>query len=345
MIARALRVTAVAAAERWDQFVATHPEATYAHQSGWRRLLGDALGHDCRYLAAVDDAGAWQGVLPLVRVRSLLFGDYIVSMPFCNAGGPIGTPEAVRALAAAAREWAEDCGADLLELRSRSAQAVDLTPTRRKLAVVLDLPDAPDVLWRDGLPAKVRSQVRRPQKAGFRFRTGGHLIGAFHAVYREHMRDLGSPALSREMFHGLCAALNGSTRFAVVERDGVPAAAGCGFVWRGRFEITWAAALRVHRRDAPNMLLYWGLMEECIRAGITQFDFGRCSPNSGTHRFKQQWGGRDIPLPWWQWSAHGRTATPTPDAHWRYRLATAAWRRLPLPITNSLGPWFADRIP
>lgn len=30
------------------------------------------LGHECLYLAAVDESGVWRGVLPLVRVRSVL---------------------------------------------------------------------------------------------------------------------------------------------------------------------------------------------------------------------------------------------------------------------------------
>jgi FemAB-related protein (PEP-CTERM system-associated) len=251
----------------------------------------------------------------------------------------------VRALARVARVWAETSRVDLLELRSRTAQDNGLRPAHRKIAVTLDLPADAETLWRDGLPAKVRSQVRRPRKAGYQFRAGPDLIRDFHAVYREHMRDLGSPALAEDVFHGLSAALGSCVRFAIVERHGQPVAAGCGFVWREGFEITWAAALRAHQRDAPNMLLYWGLMEQCINEGLTLFDFGRCTPHSGTHRFKQQWGGRDVPLPWRQWSSNGATATPTPNGHWRYRLATATWRRLPLPVTNAVGPWLAGQIP
>jgi len=43
-----------------------------------------------------------KGVLPLVRVRSFVFGHYLVSMPFLNYGGPLGDGESVTALVARA---------------------------------------------------------------------------------------------------------------------------------------------------------------------------------------------------------------------------------------------------
>ena len=70
-------------------------------------------------------------------------------------------------------------------------------------------------------------------------------------------------------------------------------------------------------------------MEQMIAHGVRVFDFGRrCTPGSGNHRFKQQWGGTDVPLPWLQWSPRNVAATPSPERP-AYRLAIAAWRRLP----------------
>ncbi len=95
---------------------------------------------------------------------------------------------------------------------------------------------------------------------------------------------------------------------------------------------------------APNMLLYWAFIETMISRGVRFFNFGRCTPNEGTHRFKRQWGGRDVPLPWAQWTPREVTATPSPDRP-LFRAATAVWRRLPLPVTNRVGPILARRLP
>ena len=83
-----------ASATAWDAFVHQAPEASFCHLSAWREIMTDVLGHECRYAAAIDDDGQWCGVLPMVRVRSQLFGRYLISMPFLNYGGPVGSPGA-----------------------------------------------------------------------------------------------------------------------------------------------------------------------------------------------------------------------------------------------------------
>ncbi|HSM60251.1 MAG TPA: FemAB family XrtA/PEP-CTERM system-associated protein [Longimicrobiales bacterium] len=332
------------AGPRWDARVRALDGSTLAHPWGWREVMEDVLGHETLYLHAVDDAGATAGVLPLVHVKSRLFGDYLLSMPFLSYGGPLG-PEAARgALAARAVEEARARGVDLMELRARARVPGDLAVSDRKLTVLLPLVDSAETLWEKGLRAKVRSQVRRPMKEGMTARFGPELVEPFYDVFAHTMRDLGTPVLGKRFFERLVRVFPDEVVFAVVEHRGAAAAAGCGFLWNGELEITWAGARRELSRQAPNMLLYWSLMEEAICRGAHTFNFGRCSPGSGTHRFKRQWGGEDVPLPWAQWSPTGVAATPSPDGA-RYRLATAVWSRLPVPLTRALGPLLSRSLP
>jgi hypothetical protein len=160
------------------------------------------------------------------------------------------------------------------------------------------------------------------------------------------MRDLGTPVLGRQFFEQIGLMLPEHVEFGVVYLNDEPVAAGCGFVWKDEFERTWASSLREHNRTAPNMLLYWSFMERMVQRGLRIFNFGRCTPDGGTHRFKKQWGDtRDVPLPWAQWSRRGVTATPNPDGGSVLRLATRAWSRLPLPVANALGPRLARALP
>jgi hypothetical protein len=78
----------------WDSFASSRSDSTFCHLHAWSTVIERALGHECVYLAAADGAGAVRAILPLVRVRSAIFGHYLVSMPFLSYGGPIGTPEA-----------------------------------------------------------------------------------------------------------------------------------------------------------------------------------------------------------------------------------------------------------
>lgn len=361
------------AGDEWDRFVGRTPGASFAHLAAWREVLPAVYGYRPLYLVALDDGGEWLGALPLFEVRSRIFGRHLLSVPLMNAGGAVGTPEARTRLAEFALEHARASGARSLVLRDRDVVACNIPESRFKVTVLLDLPDSPEALWNDGLRSKLRSQIRRAMKEAMEVRFGPDQLRAFHDVYSRNMRDLGTPAHPVGLFDAIARAFAEHVIFGAVYWRGMPVAAGCGFLWRGTLEMTWASSLREHNRMAPNMLLYWSFMEEAIRRGARVFDFGRCSPGSGTHRFKLQWGGREVPLPWRVWSrdveragdragdlapetagspaaetagdpaAAGPAADPT--ARPAMRLARAAWRRLPHAVARRFGGAIARELP
>lgn len=327
----------------WDALARAADGFTHFHLHDWKGVMERVFGHECLYLEARDDAGALAGVLPLVRVKSVMFGHYLVSMPFLNYGGPLGRDDAVRALAGRASELAVQDGVRLLELRSRVPLPIELPVSHRKITVVLDLPSDPALLWKQ-LDAKVRSQVRRPQKEGITVRFGADQVVPFFEVFSRHMRDLGTPTQSLRLFQEIAEAFPDDAWFGCAYLGDRAVACGCGFRWAREFEMTWASSLVEVKRLAPNMLLYWSFMERAIAEGLTLFNFGRCSPGAGTHRFKLQWGSRDEPL-WWYARARGAGATtPSPDDA-AYAWGPRLWKRLPTPVATALGPRIVRYIP
>lgn len=331
-------------AAEWDDFVRAQVGATHCHLSGWRTLIERVFGHECLQLAVRDGSGALAGILQIVRVRSRLFGHYLVSMPFLNYGGPLGSDAAVRALAQEAVRLADRDAVKLLELRSRVAMPLGLPVSHRKITVLLDLAPTPEEMMKR-LPSKLRSQVRRPQKEGVSVAFGPGQLDAFHDVYSAHMRDLGTPTQSRALFQAIADTFPDDVWFAVASLDGRPIAAGCGFRFGREFEMTWASSRRAFNRLSPNMLLYWACMERAIHEGLATFNFGRCTPGGGTHRFKQQWGSRDEPLWWYAHSPSGApTGMPSQDQG-AFALATRVWQRIPVPVARLLGPAIVRYIP
>jgi FemAB-related protein (PEP-CTERM system-associated) len=232
----------------------------------------------------------------------------------------------------------------LLELRSRTPLSIALPVSHRKITVVLDLGRGGSVpLW-NGLDAKLRSQVRRPRKEGVAVRFGRDQLAAFFSVFSLHMRDLGTPTLSRAFFEAVADEFPDDVWFGCAYLGDMPIAGGCGFRWADEFEMTWASALQVHKKVAANMLLYWSFLERAADEGVTRFNFGRCTPGGGTHRFKQQWGGNDEPLWWYHLSATGSTTTPSPDDS-AYAWGPALWKRLPARFATALGPRIVRYIP
>ncbi len=327
---------------RWDAFVGAIEGGSFCHLAAWREIMTDVLGHECLNLVAMDHNGAWNGVLPIVRVKSVL-GHQLISMPFLNYGGPLGSAAAQRALVGHAVAEAGRSGAGAVELRSRMLIPVGARPEYRKVAVLLQLPDSPEVLWEKRFAPKLRSQIRRARKEGMQVRFGPGELESFYEVFSRNMRDLGTPVLSHRFFERIRDRLGDTVVFAAVILRGRPVAAACAFLWKNEVEVTWASSLREFNSRAPNMLLYHAVMQHAIANGIGVFNFGRCTAGGGTHRFKQQWGGQDCPLPWYRW-CHG-AAPPAASERPILRFASWAWKRIPLPLAARLGPAFARSLP
>jgi CelD/BcsL family acetyltransferase involved in cellulose biosynthesis len=107
----------------------------------------------------------------------------------------------------------------------------------------------------------------------------------------------------------------------------------------------WASSLRRHFEHCPNQLLYWEAIREAIRRGLRCFDFGRSQWNTGTYRFKEQWGARAVPLHY-QYLLRGSATVPSFAAQQqRLRFAVELWKRLPLPLARILGEPIRRRFP
>lgn len=329
----------------WNKLVEAHANGSTFHRYEWRGFYQRVYGHEAPYLVA-RRAGVVTGVLPLVRVKSLVFGHYLVSLPYVSYGGPLGDAESETALAEYAAGMAN--GARLVELRTRAAVECGLKPVSRKVTVLLDLVPGDYEATFKGFSSKLRSQVRRAGREGMRVEFGHHLIPAYHRVFAEHMRDLGSPAHGEKFFAELAAVLGERAWVGVGWLGEEPVA--CGFaIENGReVEISWASSLRRHQKIAPNMALYGAFIERACERGFEVFNFGRCTPGSGTHKFKQQWGTRDEELTWLQAgpraASEADSSTPTPDAG-LYHLATRVWQKLPLGVTTRVGARVIAGIP
>jgi FemAB-related protein (PEP-CTERM system-associated) len=328
-------------ASEWDAMVRSYDGWSHNQLFGWGEVIRESLGHTPIRLTAF--ANGERAGLQLVPVTSRLFGRYLVSMPFLNYGGIVGRGEAVSLLEAAAQEIARERRMDLLQLRESMPRPSTLRTANRKITVLLPLPDTAEAL-RKGLDAKVRNQVKRAEKEGITVKFGADQVEPFYRVFTENMRDLGTPVLPRRFFTSLMETFPDSAWFACAYLGAVPVAAGCAVRWHDTAEITWASSLRRFSKQSPNMLLYFEIMRHAIESGVRVFDFGRCTRDSGTHRFKMQWGGSEHELPWFEWSSEPGYATPSPSDS-KYSLGPRLWSRLPVSVANVIGPHLVRLIP
>ena len=330
----------------WDDYVNSRSDAEPYHPYAWRGVFECVLRAPSIYLKALGDDGRIRGILPLVQLKSRLFGNFFVSVPWFNYCGTLADDTETRiALIRSAWQIAENSGASHVELRHRASIDVDLPYRDDKVAMRLSLPESSEDLWKQFRP-KLRAQIRRPGKEGAVAEDGGvELLDDFYRVFSRNMRDLGTPAFPKSLFRAMCETFPNSTRIFVVRLKGESCAAGITYGFRRTLEIPSASTLREFNRFSVNMLLYWAVLQYAVEQGYRVFDFGRSSKDSGTYRFKKQWGGEPEQLHWhYCLPADEKLPALNPDNP-KFRLATRLWSRLPLPIANVLGPKIVRKLP
>ena len=207
----------------WDAYVSRRTDACGYHEWAWRDVLATGFGHQPVYLIARDASGAVRGVLPIVEIRSVLFGRTMTSLPFVNYGGVLADDDEVaRALVDAGAEQARARRCAHLELRHIAQRFSDLPCKQHKVTMRLPIEAG---MW-ERLDRKVRNQVRKAEKSNLTVTRGGaELVGDFYTVFTRNMRDLGTPVYARRLFDDVLRRLS---RTRAADRRAPQQSACCG---------------------------------------------------------------------------------------------------------------------
>jgi FemAB-related protein (PEP-CTERM system-associated) len=334
---RRLAAGDVDAQARWEQFVLACPAATFFHRAAWQAIIERVFRHPTHFLYA-ERHGAIEGVLPLAHVKSLLFGNGLVSLPFAVYGGvAAATEEAADRLEAEAQAIARQLGVQHLELRNVAPRhadwpAQDLYVTFRK-EILSD--EEANML---AIPRKQRAMVRKGIKNGLVGEVDAG-VDRFFALYADNVHRHGTPALPKRYFQALGEVFGKDCEvLTVVGPDGRPLSSVLSFYFRDEVLPYYAGDDLAARDLAANDFKYWELMRRACARGLKVFDYGRSKVGTGPYAFKKNWGFEPQRLHY-EYCLYKRDAVPQNNpANAKYRLFIEAWRRMPIGLANWLGP-------
>jgi FemAB-related protein (PEP-CTERM system-associated) len=322
------------------------------HDPRWLSVLKNGLDHRPMMVISRDgdrDDGPIDGYLPLALVATRLFGRFLVSLPYLNRAGVVASDPAVRdALIDQAIELARIHNVQYLELRHEIKAAHDALGQQRdeKVRMVLDLANDADGLWKR-IPSKVRNQIRKGDKHELSVRWGGcEILDDFYNVFAVNMRDLGTPVYGKRLFSEIVTQLQGDAELCVVDCQGKPIATSL-LIHDAHDRVTSvpsASCLRQFNRTNANMWMYYQLLRRAVERGSARFDFGRSSVDSGTFKFKKQWGATPHPTVWQYHVRRGDINAVRPDSP-KYRRRIETWQKLPVWLTRLVGPTIVRGIP
>ncbi len=330
-------------AAAWDRFVDQSPDATFFHRAGWRIIIRDVFGLTPHFLIA-ERGSEIVGVLPLAHQKSLLFGNVMSAAPFCVEGGPLtADPEARAALDQAAIILMQKAGASALEYRSRKATRPGWV-SKKDLYATFSRPlsekDEDNLL---AIPRKQRAVVRKTLQGTLTSEID-HDARRLFRVYAESVRNLGTPVFPRKYFEALLRVFGDECDIVTILDDGVPVSSVLNFYFRDTVLPYYGGGTFAARKSGANDFLYWETMRRAVARGYRRFDFGRSKAGSGAFAFKKNWGFEPEWLEYEFYLKPGETMPEKNPNNPKYALVIKAWKKLPLPVANFIGPFIVRSL-
>ena len=330
-------------APRWDVFVETCDEATFFHRAGWRTVIERSFGHKTHYLFAERD-GMIVGVLPLVEIKSTLFGHAFISNAFSVCGGPACLDEAARAaLDAKAEDLFRKSRATYLEYRCPS-RIKHGWQTRNDLYASFSGPlAAKEDENLKQIPRKQRAVVRKAIESPLTWQIEKH-VDNLHRLYAISVRNLGTPVFGKRYFRNLMDVFGDDIDVLTVSSNGEPVASVMNFYFKGRVMPFYTGSLPGARKLGANDMMYWRLMRHAVGRECNVFDFGRSKVGTGPYDFKRNWGFEPKPIAHQYLTKPGVEMPNVNPTNPKYQRLIAAWKKLPLPVANFIGPIIVRNI-
>ncbi len=332
-------------AEAWDGFLQSREDSSFYQLFAWKEINEQCFGHETVYLAARKE-GRVVGVLPLVLVQSRLFGKILCSMPFVNFGGPCAVDADIEgALLQHAAEEAERRRVDYLELRATRRFQRAMPTSDHKVSMTIALNNDPEAQWA-AFKSKHRTAIRRTYKNDIHVEHGREeLLDTFYALICAGWRDLGTPIYRKSYFGEILRRFPEHTRIFVAYQGRKPIAAAFNGYHRGTVEGMWATVVPEARHLQPNYVLYWEMIKHACEQGYRRYHLGRSTAGSNAEQFKRKWNAEPQQL-YWHYHLVERKDMPALNVdNPKFKLAIEAWRRLPVRLTQMMGPLLARSIP
>lgn len=332
--------------EEWDEFVKSSPMGTCYHLSGWANVLQEVYNFRSFSVMAVDNSSTITGILPLFMMRDILGKKYLVSNPFLNYAGVCALDSKTEdSLVRKAEEIAVENNVEYVELKHLSNEVNNLETKKDCVTMFLDLRKGSDFVWKHSFRSTTRNRIRKGVKAGLTVDFGSQYLDEFYKVLSTNLRDLGTPIHPKKLFQKILEEFNSTSGIIVVKHHD-KVIGGMFYIYHKKvFSDPWVSTFREYNNLCPSDFLYWEAIKYAAENGFEDFDFGRSTLDSGTYRFKEKWGAKPVQLNY-QYFLNKADKIPKVNANDnKYQLAINLWKRLPLIITNTLGPKLVKYLP
>jgi len=330
----------------WDEYGSEHPLTTFYHQINWKSLIEATYARYFTplYLIA-KNKGVLKGILPVYFYKHPLFGKKLISLAFASHGGPCADDDDVaNQLIQEAVRLTKNLNAGFYELRDSIQHPGEFNIIQEYCTQHLMLRDDIDTIF-SRLSTNIRRNLKKSFSLDIRTEFNSSEFDTFYRIYTTGLHNLGTPIHKETWIKNIFKLFPDQHELVISYYRNEPVSVQMIRKFRRTITGIFGYALPEFRYVYANHCLHWELIKYAHDNEYQIYDFGRSRIGGGVYEFKRKWGARDIPLYNHFYMHRSKTSVDTGQANPARGKFAKLWRKLPLPLANSLGPLIRKNYP
>ena len=338
-------------------FVEGGDSSRIQHSIEFKRALEKTYGNCRGKYYILSKNGRIEALFPFFIVKSGLFGNRMISVPFLDVGGFLGDYDEsdIAELIGAIKK---DCGKKLkhIEIRTNSLMP-DFEKNRKILAdlgfsedsgrqqMIIELTGEED-LWKR-FHKHTRNEIRKAEGSGLKINPieNENEIKGFYGLYSREMRNFGTPQHSLKFFRNIFSAMREKSAGFNCYHEGKLIASLILFFQNRHAYVAFNVSEPKFRIFKPNDLLYWTAIKFCMHKGAKYLDIGQIEQNVSKdskayslYKFKKKWLGREYARSYFYLSMKEGEKESARENMEKYKRFRALWKKLPAFAVKIIGP-------
>ncbi len=329
--------------EQWDHFIESHPDGTPFHLSCWLRTINETYSFEPFLYVLKNDNSNISSVFPVFRLKSIITGKRLVSLPFSDYCTPLFNTE--ESQMDVIKHILNNIGRKIkyIEVRGLLSEKTGFVCHNYYKHHFLKLCSDPIEIKRNINKRTIQYSIKKAQKAGIKIREVNSIRGIeeFYKLNLMTRIKHGVPSQPRKffmnMFHNMISKGHASILLAIWDSKAIAAGIFIKFKKTIYYKYNVSNPLYMSKK-APNHLLTWKAIEKACLEGYRYFDFGRTAPdNAGLMRYKEMWGAETRNLPYFYYPRVKGVAKKGESGLF-YHIAKGFWQSMPDAIVLKVGP-------
>lgn len=334
--------------KEWNNIIKKDENSTIFHLFEWGDIMEDV--HNMKFICISEG----DSVLPLSYVKSFIFGNRLISMPFADYGGPSSinvNKKDVDQILKKTIKIANNLNVDFVEIRSPSDSYISFFEEngfekRYDYATFkINLEKNEKELWLD-MESERRTAIRKSEENELNFLDAYNFddLKDFYRIYLQRMKGIGSPPQPFNYFKRLWNEFYpDNLRLSFVEtKERKRIATALFFIFKTTLYYTYGASSQDYWDLRPNDFLFWNVMTKKNKQKFCTLDLGRTRIGSGVYLFKKKWGGEKVKMPYLYYFKKKRLEE---RQEIKYDKFSKRWSKyMPSYFAEKVGPWIIKQI-